>query len=400
MAETGFLQVVSSFTSTPIESSLRQGIVQAGVGDGLGFIQYGQMSEYMLSPASDSTHILGTLVLLRVEDWLRQGLKSRDWDPTIGPWARQELRARVDEFVSHLTTLARRGKQVWFLACPSSGWISERHKLGTLLRSYTNLLVARIQSIPHVAALSWPAALLKGEIDDRHADRLGQIPFTRDAFDQLGEILGAQIARTRKRTAPDPSAVSCNGSSPELAAYLAGLGVQVEVAVAGPDDRSHVDRLLRTAATFTLTGEKRDLAEGEIDSLLESKSSMLIRVSDRLSDQGPSGVVAFHAFEDALVVHSMALSCAVLGKQVEYAAVAALAQLAAERHFSKLVFEYSSSGRNQFTLDFLQSIANRESNTRFVLPLDVAESRLSAAAVSAGAWTLKLERTLESSTVQ
>jgi hypothetical protein len=294
---------------------------------------------------------------------------------------------RLDEFVSHLTTLAGRGKQVWFLACPSSGWIAEQHHLGTLLQTYTNLLVARVENIPHVTVLNWPVSL-KGDIDDRGADRLGQIPYTQDAFDQLGEFLGSQLARTLMQRTPD--AAASNGSSAELAAYLAGLQVQVELVAAGPRDRSDVDRILRTAATFSLTGEKRDLAETEIDSLLESESSMLIKVSDRLSDQGPSGVVVFRADGDALVVDSMALSCAVLGKQVEYAAVSALAQLAAERHFSRLVFEYNPSGRNQLTLAFLQSIADRESDTRYVLPLALAEARLSAGAVSAGAWTVKI----------
>jgi hypothetical protein len=388
--ETGLLlQVASTFTSTPIESVLRSALVRERIADGLGFVQYGQMTEYMLSPLSDSTHILGTAVLVRVEDWLRQDLKSRTFDSAVGPWARQQLRMHLDEFVSHLTTLARRGKQVWFVACPSSGWIAEQHRLGTLLKTYTNLLVARVQNIPHVTVLNWPVSLM-GDIDDRGADRLGQIPYTQDAFDQLGEILGSQLACTLVQRTSDTSAAASNGSSPELAAYLAGLQVQVELAAAGPRDRSHLDRILRTAATFSLTGEKRDLAETEIDSLLESQSSMLIRVSDRLSDQGPSGVVVFHAAGDALVVDSMALSCAVLGKQVEYAAVSALVQLATERHFSRLVFEYNPSGRNQLTVAFLQSIADRESDTRYVLPLALAEARLSAGAVSAGAWTVKI----------
>ena len=388
--ETGLLlQVASTFTSTPIESSLRAALVRERIADAPGFVQYGQMTEYMLSPVSDSTHILGTAVLVRVEDWLRPDLKSRAFDSAVGPWARQQLRTYLDEFVSQLTMLARRGKQVWFLACPSSGWIAEQHRLGTLLQTYTNLLVARVQNVPQVTVLSWPVSL-KGDIDDRGADRLGQIPYTQEAFDQLGEFLGAQLARTLVQRTPDTSDTASGESSPELAAYLAGLQVEVELVAAGPRDRSHVDRILRTAATFSLTGEKRDLPETEIDSLLESQSSMLIKVSDRLSDQGPSGVVVFRAAGDALVVDSMALSCAVLGKQVEYAAVAALAQLATERHFSRLVFEYNPSGRNQLTLAFLQSIADRESDTRYVLPLDLAEARLSAGAVSAGAWTVKI----------
>src|SRR6516225_2776510 len=75
--ETGLLlQVVSTFTCTPIEPSLRAATADASIADGLGFVQYRQMSEYMLGLAPESVHILGTIVLLRVEDWLRDNLKS------------------------------------------------------------------------------------------------------------------------------------------------------------------------------------------------------------------------------------------------------------------------------------------------------------------------------------
>ena len=66
------VQVASSFTSTPIERSLESAIVKAGVGKGVRFCQYEQIGQYMLGSASDSSEILGTIVLLRIEDWLRE----------------------------------------------------------------------------------------------------------------------------------------------------------------------------------------------------------------------------------------------------------------------------------------------------------------------------------------
>jgi hypothetical protein len=389
------VQIVSSFTSALIEPSLSRVLLCGDVADRLGFTQYGSIVEYVLGTSSAASHIVGTLVLLRVEDWLRPDLKSPDCDSVDGSWVRQRLRLGVEETVSQLTTLASRGKQVWFVACPSSGWIAGRHKLGALCRTYTNLLSAQIENIPGITILKWPADLFRGEIDDHGADRLGQMPYTREAFHQLGEILGAQITRTFVRGTPSLQSVD-GATSPELAAYLAGLRVQVELTPAGPSDRHHVDRLLRIPATFTISGERNELSDAEVDALIASGTCMLIQVSDRLSHYGPSGVIHFMADmadSDALAVTSMTLSCAVLGKQVEYAAVSALAGLAAERGFAKLVFEYTPAGRNQPTRAFLQSIATEQSETRYVLPVHSAKARLRAAAVSLGAWTAAGQQT-------
>src|SRR5215471_7176474 len=201
--ETGFLlQVASTFTCTPIEPSLRAAIADASIADGVGFVQYGQMSEYMLGPAPESAHIRGTILLLRVEDWLRGHLKSSATvllSTNERSELRQELGRRADEFIKQLEVLSRRGKQVWFLACPSVGWISEHYQFDVVCQMYTNLLVARVRAIPDITVLNWPASLTKSQFVDRSADRLGQIPFTQEAFDTLGALLGEQIARTWKQ---------------------------------------------------------------------------------------------------------------------------------------------------------------------------------------------------------
>src|SRR3954453_17014823 len=138
--KTASLQIASSFTSMPIARTLRPFLIEQGIADELGFAQYSQMTEYMLGPAADSESILGTLILLRLEDWLRDVDKSPEAASGMAARARQELGNRVNEFAGHLAQLARHGKPVWFLACPSNGWISEKYKLSVLCKTYTNLL--------------------------------------------------------------------------------------------------------------------------------------------------------------------------------------------------------------------------------------------------------------------
>ena len=384
--------VASSFTSTPLESSLRASLVQASVGGAVNFVQYDQMGQYMMGSASMSPDILGTIVLLRVEDWLLEDLKSAppDGNSVSHQQFHYHLRSRVNEFVNQIGALANRGKQVWFLACPSRGWIAEKHKLVTLCQTYTNLVVARVQNDRHVSTLRWPAALFTGEVEDNRTDRLGRIPFTQTAFDRLGEFLGTQVAHTSLRRDLCSAPVT-PPSLAELAGYLAGLKVRVQIAPADLSDRDKLDRILRIAADFTLNGQRPDLPDEEIDRILASGWCRRIVVSDRLASYGVSGILALRPTVDALIVDSMSLSCTVLGKQVEHAVFSALLQIAAELHVSRLEFEYTPAERNQPTLTFLQSVAEPQSDARFVASLVTAEAKLRDAAVSPGAWTVELE---------
>jgi len=111
----GLLQVASTFTATPIRDSLRTAVVKAGVLEEVGFVLYAQMSEYMLRSA-DGPRVAGTMILLRLEDWLREDLKSQSTDIRADTQARQRLSTRSDEFVKHIATLSQRASQVWFLA--------------------------------------------------------------------------------------------------------------------------------------------------------------------------------------------------------------------------------------------------------------------------------------------
>lgn len=383
------LQIASTFACTPIEASLHRSLVDAGTAVELGFARFTQLSEYLLTSAPSSQVTLGTVVLLRLEDWLREQLESTPYDAARDVSIRQEFRLRVEEFVSQLAILARLDKPVWLLACPSNGWISEQHKIEDLCRTYTNLVLARARDLAQVTVVNWPASSTDTHFVDRDADRLGQAPFTQDTFDRLGELLGRQIARDMASQNSTATSSTSRGSS-ELANYLAGLQVRVELAPADRSHREHIDRMIRTAASFTLMGERPLISDTEVNELVDSGNCMLVNVTDRVSEFGPSGIVAFRSTADELVVRCMALSCPVLGKQVEYAVLSALGHIAAERRLARIALEYQPSGRNQPTLAFLRSIADAETNQRFVLPTDESEARINKAAVAPGAWSMRI----------
>lgn len=381
------IQIVSTFVCDPIAASLGRSVNEFGIAGTIRVAPPSELSGHMMAPSSQSEDLIGTIVLVRVEDWLRElALASgQSYDIT----ARQALRKHLDEFLSQLAILALRGCPVWLMTCPSNGWIAQEYKLVALCRTMTNLLSARIRNSPQVKILDWPSALLTEECCDPVADRAAQVPFSQGTFDQLGESIASQLERILASNDPN-AAMAVSEGSPELAAFLAGLRVQVEVAPAILSDRTHVDRILRTAASFSLAGERPTITEAEIDKILDSGNCLLVSVADRLAVYGPSGVVVAHATGDTLLVDSLSLSCTVLGKQVEYSLLTALAQIAADRNLSRLCFEYRNSGRNLPILAFLRSSTDAESEQSYVLPLSAAASRIARSAVAPGAWSLKL----------
>ncbi|MBV9268911.1 MAG: hypothetical protein JO061_22265, partial [Acidobacteriaceae bacterium] len=141
-------------------------LTDAGIARRVNFAQFTDFSEYLVTSQPGSK----VAVLLRIEDWLREDLKLRS-DGSFGEsWMRNELRVRIDEFVRQFTILLRLANQVWFVAVPSTGWISQGNNLQGLCRTYTNLLVARVRTLPGIAVLNWPTSVPADESTDRETD--------------------------------------------------------------------------------------------------------------------------------------------------------------------------------------------------------------------------------------
>lgn len=384
---TSGVQFASTFDSSPLQPILSNFVRKYGFADEVKLTQASELNQYMVAPPSDSENVIGTIVAVRLEDWLRDSTHQRRTLTDVT--ARQVLRSHLDEFLSQLAVLALRGRPVWVMICPSTGWVAEHHKLTTLCRTMTNLFAMRARNLPQLTVLNWPASLSTGEFNDRRADEATRIPFTLSAWEQLAESLASQISNWLENQNPDASRTHFQGSA-ELAAFLQGLQMQVELIAAQPNDLPHVDRILRTAASFSLTGEKPMILESEVQAIVSSGNCYLVQVSDRLSDYGRSGVIVASPVAGSLVVDLFSLSCTVLGKQVEHALLAGLAQVASYNDLRRIAFEYQPSGRNQPTLLFLESVSLSETENRFQVATADVEERIRQAAVAPGAWSLKV----------
>ena len=389
------LQVASTFTATPIAASLRAALTKAGIADDIGFTMYGQLSAYMLQP--DHPGVAGVIVLVRLEDWLRQDLKSAPPSSTPPAWVRDRLLSRTREFASELASLSKRVEHVWLVVCPSQGWVASRYGLHTVCRTYANVCVARARQL-RVTVVEIPSFLRVSGYEDHGADRLGQIPYVQEGFEKLANFLVSEIKRSRHERADVPLLKPFE--SGQFEAYLAGLNVQVSLFSPSDKDRAHIDRLLRTAADFSLAGEKPYILDEEVERLIHTHSCFLISVADRLSHYGTSGLILFSVTADELVIDSLSLSCVVLGKQVEFAVLSALSRYADERGLVRLIFKFALTRRNQPMQKFLELVADVQSDSGYVVDVSSVQSRINDVAVSPGTWNATLQTSDEQSGLQ
>jgi hypothetical protein len=389
------LQVASTFTATPIRAPLRAALTKANIADDIDFTMYGQLSAYMLEP--DHPGVSGVIVLVRLEDWLRQDLKSDPPSSTPPAWVRDHLLARAGDFANEIASLSKHVAKVWLVVCPSQGWVASRYSISSVCRTYENLCIARARQL-RVTVVQFPSSLKVSEYQDHGADRLGQIPYVQEGFDKLAQFLVSEIKRSRHERAD--ATLSEPSESGQFEAYLSGLNVQVSLFSPSDKDRTHIDRILRTAADFSLTGEKPYIGDEDIERLVRTHSCFLISVADRLSNYGASGLVLFSATADELVIDSLALSCVVLGKQVEFAVLSALSRYADERGLVRLIFKFAPTRRNQPMQKFLESVAEARSDIGYVVDVSSVQSRINDVAVSPGTWSATLQTSDKQSGLQ
>jgi hypothetical protein len=380
------IQLTSTFDSSSLAEPLAAALQSCGLSLQVRVTPPDRLQEHMLTPSGDSEDTIGTVVLVRLEDWLRSSVASGQnlTDAII----REQLRTHIDEFVRHLAVLALRGRPVWLMVCPSTGWVAEQAKAATLCRTMTNLFAVRVKNSSHVDVLPFPAALAVDSTLDREADRAGHNPFAMAGSQDLARDLANLLAKSI--AAKDPNAAAAPSGSPELAAFLTGLHVAVKVRPATDSDLADFGRILRTAASFSLAGENPTMSDLDAAKILAAGGCYMISVTDRLSDYGPSGVFVARPDGNALVVNSASLSCTVLGKQVEYALLDAASRIASQHGLSRVVFDFQPSQRNQSTSTFLRTALDPESENRYALDVKDLGAHIRKSAIAPGGWTVDI----------
>src|SRR5262249_46538792 len=136
----------------------------------------------------------------------------------------------------------------------------------------------------------------------------------------------------------------------DMEGYLKNLSMTLAASDIRPVDLPRASQLINKSNQFNLT--TRRYTEAELERLVADPASvaMCFRLRDRFGDNGLISVILARPDEqwgeNALLIDTWLMSCRVLGRQVEAAALEVVAQEAAVRGARALIGEYRPTPRN------------------------------------------------------
>jgi FkbH-like protein len=145
------------------------------------------------------------------------------------------------------------------------------------------------------------------------------------------------------------------GSVGSVEAFLRGLGLRVDITQLDDDSVARVVQLLAKTNQFNLTTRRHDESTIRRRTASGEWRVYTMRVTDRFGDFGLTGVAIVVPGEGTWQLESFLMSCRVIGKSVETALLARIAEDAREAGATALSAEFIDSGRNQVAAGFLSS---------------------------------------------
>jgi FkbH-like protein len=154
----------------------------------------------------------------------------------------------------------------------------------------------------------------------------------------------------------------------DLPAYLRALNMVADIRSFDGFTMPRAYQLLQRSNQFNLTTVR--YSEAELKAIAEHPDcdTFTLRLHDRLGDNGIILAVIARAQGTALHVDSLVMSCRVLGRRVEEAALDVLAGLARARGCKRLTGEYRATAKNAMVAGFYTSLgfaAEREQGAKF-----------------------------------
>jgi FkbH-like protein len=157
------------------------------------------------------------------------------------------------------------------------------------------------------------------------------------------------------------------GSVGSLEDFLRGLGLRVDIGPVDEESTARAVQLLAKTNQFNLTTRRHD--ETTIRRRVTSGAWRVytMRVADRFGDFGLTGVAIVAPEAGAWHLESFLLSCRVIGKSVETALLARIAEDARAAGAAALSADFIDSGRNQVASTFLSQHGFAKGNEEYWL---------------------------------
>ncbi|MBD8602560.1 HAD-IIIC family phosphatase [Pseudomonas sp. CFBP 8771] len=140
------------------------------------------------------------------------------------------------------------------------------------------------------------------------------------------------------------------GQATDMAGYLKGLEMVMQARPIGTAELARATQLINKTNQFNLS--TRRYSEVQVQQLADTPGAVALslRLTDKFGDIGLISVVLARpdttCADDELFIDTWLMSCRVLGRQAEQAALQVLAQHAATAGYSALIGEYRPSERN------------------------------------------------------
>ena len=133
--------------------------------------------------------------------------------------------------------------------------------------------------------------------------------------------------------------------------YLASLAMECDLRPFDAAGRTRIAQLVNKSNQFNLTTRRYTEAEVAAMEADPSLFTLQIRLTDRFGDNGMISVVIFRKESEEWVCDTWLMSCRVLGRRVEEAALAAVAKAARAEGARCLLGEYIPSAKNRMVAE-------------------------------------------------
>ena len=128
--------------------------------------------------------------------------------------------------------------------------------------------------------------------------------------------------------------------------FRKALDLVVEICECRPEHVARVTQLINKTNQFNLTTRRKTSAEVVELCNQPSWTVLAVRVADRFGDYGLVGVVLLHKAEKTIEIETLLMSCRVLGRGVEEAIFAKIADIARASGADEIVGEYLPTKKN------------------------------------------------------
>jgi FkbH-like protein len=128
--------------------------------------------------------------------------------------------------------------------------------------------------------------------------------------------------------------------------FRKALGLIVEIFECRPEHVMRVTQLINKTNQFNLTTRRKTAAEVVALCGDASWDVLAIRVADRFGDYGLVGVVLLHRIRKTVAIETLLMSCRVLGRGVEEAIFAKIAEIARTAGAHEIIGEYIPTKKN------------------------------------------------------